>query len=132
MADNQEYLPSLAPDAFTRKIEKFAWCAGYLEATRDAYWTTEIRLFMLTKIGVKFEGPDKAKQYAPNFLRPACIPDKASTLQLARVLVKWLRDHPERLHELKSTLVMDAFQNAFPCESRAPAPTEKNPNPTPK
>ena len=64
------------------------------------------------------EGKDKA---APPYLRAdmnfvnTCIPDEASIGQLARVLVKWLREHPERLHELKSFLVIEALRDNFPC-----------------
>ncbi len=46
-----------------------------------------------------------------------CFPtDEAlSTGQLAKILVKYLENHPERLHENPSRLMWDAFTEAFPC-----------------
>jgi hypothetical protein len=45
-----------------------------------------------------------------------CIPEKVPPLQLARVVVKWLREHPEKLHEPISGLVTDAINAGFPCK----------------
>jgi hypothetical protein len=45
-----------------------------------------------------------------------CLPNEATIAQLARVVVKWLREHPERLHELKSFLVMEALKTNFHAE----------------
>ena len=61
----------------------------------------------------------------------ACFPDKAPTGELARVLVKWLRYHPERLHEGKSFLAIEAFRSAFSCVAPALA-TAAPPTPAPK
>jgi hypothetical protein len=46
-----------------------------------------------------------------------CIPNEVNQVQMARILVKWLRDHPERLHETDAFLTVDAFHNAFPCQA---------------
>ena len=46
------------------------------------------------------------------------IPDGVSVAQIARVLVKWLREHPERLHETKNLLVMDALNDGFPAQGQ--------------
>ncbi len=46
-----------------------------------------------------------------------CLPEKgASNNQLIRVVTKWLKDHPENLHESARMEVMFAFQNTFPCK----------------
>ena len=45
----------------------------------------------------------------------ALVPDNAKATQLSRIVVKWLNDHPEKLHVDGSYLVANAFQDAFPC-----------------
>jgi hypothetical protein len=125
-----------APDAaaqnkepeFTGSLMKLSWCSGYLEAFRSLTIQAEISLGLAGAVGVKMVGPDKARHWAFDKFRIACLPDKAPTAELARVLVKWLRDHPERLHELKMSLTIDAFNAAFPC----PAIPDDDPEPAPK
>ncbi|MFH2045987.1 MAG: Rap1a/Tai family immunity protein [Pseudomonadota bacterium] len=45
-----------------------------------------------------------------------CIPEGVSHEQKARVIVKYLRDHPNKLHEHECGLVLDALREAFPCK----------------
>ncbi len=59
--------------------------------------------------------PVPAHMWADENYASTCIPDEASVAQLARVVVKWLREHPEKLHELKSFVVIEALKSAFPC-----------------
>ena len=125
-ADNPSYLTSLSGDRFTESMTKFDWCAGYLEATREVYLQNHINLAIVAMTGVTFAGPEKSRETALKILDPVCIPDEAPILQLGRVLVKWLREHPEKLHELKGTLTWAAFMDAFPCKDIPPA-TEANP-----
>lgn len=109
---------SLSPEK-TPLIEwdKFSWCEGYLQATRDRFVATKVTLGVLGMTGLKFDGPNGIPAAAVNMLDPVCIPDQATVLQLARVVVKWLGDHPERLHEAQSVLIVKALQDAFPCKS---------------
>jgi hypothetical protein len=51
-----------------------------------------------------------------------CIPSEVNQAQLARILVKWLRDHPERLHEQDFLLTFNALHEAFPCQAEAKRP----------
>lgn len=44
-----------------------------------------------------------------------CAPDGVINEQAARVLVKYLRSHPERLHLNLRGLANDAFREAWPC-----------------
>ncbi len=44
------------------------------------------------------------------------IPDEVSDVQLVRILVKWLRDHPENLHIWEAAHLEAAFVSAFPCD----------------
>lgn len=46
-----------------------------------------------------------------------CFPRSgASNEQLARIVVKWLREHPENLHESARMEVMLSLNHAFPCK----------------
>jgi hypothetical protein len=129
LGDSPTSLSSLNKDKFTEQMMKFEWCAGYLQATSEALSATQIELYLMSTMGLTFSGPDKVKEYAFEKLRGACIPEKAPISQLARVLVKWLREHPERLHESKSGLTADALKDAFPCPASTPA-KEVKPAPT--
>jgi hypothetical protein len=44
-----------------------------------------------------------------------CLPDSATTTQLAKVIVKYGNDHPEELHLPGAIVVANAFLAAFPC-----------------
>lgn len=101
LADSPTSIDSLNGDRFTEKMGQFNWCAGYLGATQDIFLQNFVNIGVFGMAGLTLGGPDKLKQYALDTLRGPCIPDNATVLQLARVLVKWLREHPERLHELK-------------------------------
>jgi|ERR1035438_4150642 hypothetical protein len=116
LSDNQSAATSLSNERFTEKMGQFNWCAGYLAATQDVLLQNFVNLGVMGMAGVTLAGPDKVKHYAFLSLRGPCIPDNAALLQLGRVLIKWLREHPERLHELKSVLTMAAFTDSFPCE----------------
>ena len=121
VADTTKPFPQMDQSALADKIQKLSWCMAYLQATQDILVTREINLAIISMMGVRLEGPDKEKLYAFDMLRGACIPEGVSILQLARVLVKWLKDHPARLHEPRAILVGDAFKDAFPCQ---PAPAK--------
>ena len=47
-----------------------------------------------------------------------CLPVGATNEQLERVLLKFLNDHPERLHKDASKLTITAFRQAFPCRTK--------------
>ena len=44
------------------------------------------------------------------------VVDAADGYQAMRVVVKFLTDHPERLHERDTWLVLGSFQKAWPCQ----------------
>jgi hypothetical protein len=129
-ADNPSYLQSLSGDKFTEKLAQFDWCAGYIQGTEDVFEDNFINLGLLSMAGLKFDGPEKLQSYALATFRGPCFPGNAPILQLARVLVKWLRDHPARLHELKITLTIQAFRDSFPCE-QTPSKEATKPAPAP-
>lgn len=46
-----------------------------------------------------------------------CSPDKGiKNSQAARIVVGFLKAHPELLHQNESILAVQAFQEAYPCE----------------
>ena len=44
-----------------------------------------------------------------------CSPENVTVGQLAKVWIKWANEHPERLHLAASSLVTEAFAQAWPC-----------------
>jgi hypothetical protein len=44
-----------------------------------------------------------------------CFPHGVTPDHAVRVVVKWLGDHPARLHEDAIKLVLDALKENFPC-----------------
>ena len=52
-----------------------------------------------------------------------CFPDEASLLQVIRVVLKYIREHPEQAHLPSAVLVFSADLQAFPCA----APPTDNP-----
>jgi hypothetical protein len=110
------------------KKTKFAWCVGYIQATQDRIdaWQTYSGIEAVFNQQAGKPVPDYSKLLPDQDYLKICIPHEASIGQLARVIVKWLREHPEKLHELKSILVMEALQDAFSC----PAQTKEAAKPT--
>ncbi|MCG9697451.1 Rap1a/Tai family immunity protein [Shewanella sp. Isolate11] len=57
-------------------------------------------------------GINKGKK---RYLPIACIPNNVSDDQLARIVVKHLKDNPRILHESRTFIVARALREAFPC-----------------
>ena len=49
-------------------------------------------------------------------LRLFCLPEGNSLGQNMLVVMKWLKDHPERLHEDARIAIVLALENAFSCK----------------
>ena len=45
-----------------------------------------------------------------------CRPENANNGEIIRVFVKYLEDHPERLHEPAGLLLLTSLSTAFPCK----------------
>ena len=45
-----------------------------------------------------------------------CMPNGVTAGQLLRVWIKWANEHPEDLHFEASSLVLNAYIEAFPCD----------------
>ena len=126
---------------FYAHLLELGWCAGYLAAIGDATIVSNLSLKRATSMGVKLTDPPpsmveiivgmdpaqrKTAQELAVPLSMICFPDGAgSPGQLTHVVVKWLRDHPERLHEPKTILTLDALGDAFPCQAPASTPDKE-------
>jgi len=47
-----------------------------------------------------------------------CLPDKVTVGQVRDVLIKYLKDHPEKRHLPAFVLVFNSQREAFPCEEK--------------
>lgn len=47
---------------------------------------------------------------------PVCLPSNVTMNEIAMVVVKYLNDHPNKLHNDRSLLVMLALSDAYPCK----------------
>jgi hypothetical protein len=82
-----------------KKINEFnaGSCWGYIRATNDMY-----------------------EVMAQNAERKICVSPQIGRKQIIRVVVKYLKEHPERLLNVASLLIYEAFQKAFPCPENQP------------
>ncbi len=46
-----------------------------------------------------------------------CVPEKVTYLQMTKIVVKYIEEHPEREHEPVAILIPDALFDVFPCSS---------------
>ncbi len=121
IADKHGADPAFTASNPLQQVSLISWCTGYLDGVQEMLFKNNLALAMVSAGGVTFDlnsktaKRDDARPIVLKEFRDACIPDQVPLLQLARVLVKWLREHPERLHEPKMTLTLAAFQAAFPC-----------------
>jgi hypothetical protein len=96
---------------------KLAWCVGYIQANQDLIEKWRITM-ALEIMAAKQDGkPAPYHLRADDDFGGTCFPVNVSVAQIGRVLVRWLRDHPERLHESKSLLIAEALKSAFPCQA---------------
>lgn len=51
---------------------------------------------------------------------PFCLPEGSTNCQYIRVLVAYLRSHPEKLHEKHIALTLSTFHEAWPCKLGRP------------
>src|SRR5206468_9437999 len=45
-----------------------------------------------------------------------CIPERATIKETVRVFLKYMKDHPEKLHEGADLMILEALAGAFPCK----------------
>jgi hypothetical protein len=66
--------------------------------------------------GVDFGAGFAEDQAGKKVRRPFCRPVEVENGQLIRVVLKYVRDNPEKAHQPTSWLLMNAFGKAFPCK----------------
>ncbi len=110
---------------FAHNMFKQGWCLGHLQTMREMiiFWQVQVVKTVAILGGNENPAAEQLKGMVSKSPEMTCIPNEVAPTQMARVLVKWLRNHPERLHESISILAGDAFQSAFPCQ--LPATTKK-------
>jgi hypothetical protein len=96
--------------------ELFPRCKGLLRAMDSgdkshqaafdsAYCGQYIAGFLDSRI---FEGRERDRS-------TYCLPERFSIAQIARVIVKYLEDHPAKLHRDQGALVAESLMQEFPC-----------------
>jgi Rap1a immunity proteins len=50
--------------------------------------------------------------------QPYCLPDEVTTGQTVRILIKFIKDHPEKAHSQTRVLVIESLTDAFPCKGK--------------
>lgn len=75
-------------------------CMGYLQGVADTlrFWR------------------DYNNEEKTHLFPPACISNDATNFEFAKVVVKYLNDHPNKLHEGYGLLVIFALEDAYPCK----------------
>jgi hypothetical protein len=86
----------------TGELFDSGWCFGWVNSALE-----------LTKLHNDWTSLAKQKPTLLQF----CIPDSGiPTIQVARILVKYLKEHPEQLHGDGMGLTLAALKDAFPCK----------------
>jgi hypothetical protein len=81
----------------------FAFCNGYIAGTMDA--------------NNVFDNSIRVARNSSKTVPVYCLPKSGIELQQAvRITVKYLREHPEKLHFAGDILVWMSLQQAFPCK----------------
>ena len=78
------------------------WCFGWVSSILEH-----------SQMSIQWRGVTKSDDTFLEF----CLPTEGiPVIQGVRVLVKYLQDHPEQLHENAMGLTIAAFKNSFPCQ----------------
>ncbi len=84
----------------TKAMLDSAYCAGYVQAVMDVESMT-----------VAINTADHKQDNLIHF----CRPEDVSNGQAMKVIGKWLKDHPNKLHWGADTIIHHALSEAFPC-----------------
>jgi Rap1a immunity proteins len=74
-------------------------CVGYIHGLSNG-----------VEVGIEF-----AKGQNGSVPEPYCLPPEVEIKQLVRVVLKYIKAHPETAHKPTAYLAMAALQQAFPC-----------------
>ena len=107
-------------------------CIGFVNAAMQAPGQNLIRLYKGTEDLELQTALTQVNKAASN---QYCPPKKSTMLQLIKTYVKYLKQHPQYLHEDATSLLFKALKDDYPCpkvpESSAPA-SAPAPAPAPK
>lgn len=51
-----------------------------------------------------------------DFNKGFCVPEEVTSIQLSKVVLKYLTEHPDQLHFSAASLVVPALEEAYPCK----------------
>lgn len=94
--------------------ELLSWCKGAIseKKTKSYGFDTGYCLGVIGTVGDLITSINH--DLGPNL--QICIPAGVKNGQIARILVKYLEQNPEKLHNNATTLTIMATQRAYPCE----------------
>ena len=110
-ASAQDYFTGLAMLKQCEQAERYLSSPGSLEGVAGAQAATCVGFLRGLATGILIGEGDAGRKKS----RVYCAPDQFSLEQQLRVSLKWLRDHPARLHEDASILLALALKQSFPC-----------------
>lgn len=87
-------------NAASLDFQNSAHCAGYLSGMMDT-------LALWNQVDPDVQNHNPA---------PVCIPDDVTVLEAAKVVVKYLNDHPISLHDQYAEAALLALSYAYPCK----------------
>lgn len=79
-------------------------CTGYIKGFDD----------MAILYASILAGPDASEKEAQKYSL-YCLPDKTTNVEMASVVIKYLKAHPKELGDSASIVVAKAFRDSFPC-----------------
>ena len=83
---------------------------SYGTTTAEALWAGKCTGVIQTLVGIGSHLSARAR---------FCVPGEVTFQQAAKVFVKFLDSHPERLHELSTILAIDSLRATWPCKPTA-------------
>ncbi len=93
-------------------VYKFSWCIGY------------IRGYNAAMVMQRTASSTTYSEYKTTGFLGVLLPDSVTNGQIARVIVKWLQDHPQDLHKDADMLTLSILREAFP--TPVPAKVARN------
>jgi hypothetical protein len=96
-------------------LDKAAFCSGFVLGVNDG---TNVGIQMLKSFKALSDLKGSSEDVS------ICLAEGVTTGQEIRVLLKYIRQHPEQAHLPSAGLVLMAEYDAFPCPA-TPAPTPK-------
>ncbi len=91
---------------------QIGYCIGYITGAWEGTKGGAARVLMQAQPDASAAELDALS----NTFLSVCYPSEATTSQAVDVFVRYLNNHPELRHQSARTLLVIAFNEAFPCE----------------